>query len=81
MVVEKQSFKEQLTDAIKDAGMQLIDMAEDLANDADKNLLSSLTIYVRFDPEIRTMQIPTIQVDKEYICKAAIDRLKGASRN
>lgn len=75
MVVEKQSFKEQLTDAIKDAGMQLIDMAEDLANDADKNLLSSLTIYVRFDPEI-----PTIQVDKEYICKATIDRLKGASR-
>lgn len=80
MVVEKHSFKEQLTDAIKDAGMQLIDMAEDLANDADKNLLSSLTIYVRFDPEFCAMQIPTIQVDKEYICKAAIDRMKGASR-
>jgi hypothetical protein len=80
MVVEKQSFKEQLTDAIKDAGMQLIDMAEDLANDADKNLLSRLTIYVRFDPEFCIMQMPTIQVDKEYICKAAIDRMKGASR-
>lgn len=80
MVVEKQSFKEQLTDAIKDAGMQLIDMAEDLANDADTNLLSRLTIYVKFDPEFCTMQIPTIQVDKEYICKAAIDRMKGASR-
>lgn len=80
MVVEKQSFKEQLTDAIKDAGMQLIDMAEDLANDADKNLLSRLTIYVKFDPEFCTMRIPTIQVDKEYICKAAIDRMKGASR-
>ena len=80
MTVERPSFAEQLTEAIKDAGQQLIDMAEDLAHDAGKNFLSNITIYVRFDPEIQTMQIPTIQVDKEYICKAAMNRLKGASR-
>lgn len=70
----KKEFKENLNNTIKDAGHELINMAEDIACDADKNLISKLTITISFDPEQCTMHLPLIDVKKEYLCKAAIDR-------
>lgn len=70
----KKEFKENLSNAIKDAGQELINMAEDVACDADKNLISKVTITVSFDPEQCTMQLPLINIEKGYLCKAAIDR-------
>lgn len=67
-------FKEMLTNSIKDAGQELIDMAEDITQDANKNLISKVTIMVSFDPETCTMQLPMINIEKEYLCKTAIDR-------
>lgn len=70
-------FKEMLTNSIKDVGQELIDMAEDIAHDARKNLISKVTITVSFDPETCTLQLPMINIEKEYLCKTAIDRYNG----
>lgn len=67
-------FKDMLTNAVKDAGQELINMAEDIANDADKNLISKVFISVSLNPEEFTLQLPIISIEKEYLCKAAIDR-------
>lgn len=67
-------FHAKLTQAVKDAGQDLIDNAEAFVGEAD--LLSIMTITLRFDPSFSMLQ-PTIDVDKEYICKTAFERLKG----
>ena len=66
-------FHRQLTQTIRDVGQELIDNAEDIS---DTNpMLSRMTITIDFDPELN-MRTPTITVDKEYLCKRAIDRLR-----
>lgn len=75
--VKVNKFKEMLTNAIKDTGQELINMAEDIASDADKNLISKVTITVSFDPERCTTELPFINIEKEYLCKTAIDRCNG----
>lgn len=65
-------FKEELAQAVKDAGRQIIDMADDIAGDT--TLLQRLNIHVNFDPEY-DMRVPTIEVHRKYICKESIDRL------
>lgn len=70
----KKDFKEKLNYAIKDAGNELVKMADDITNDCGENLLSKLEINIIFDPKEFTMEIPTIEVIKEYLCKTAIDR-------
>lgn len=70
----KGRFHAGLAQAVKDAGQDLIDNAEEFAGEAD--LLRNLTITLRFEPDFSMLQ-PTIDVDKEYICKTAYERLKG----
>lgn len=71
-VTQNGDFVMKLTNAIRDAGQEIIDRAPDIAG---KNpMLSNMTITISFDPEIG-MCCPTIEVNKEYLCKRAIDRL------
>lgn len=69
----KANFHAKLVQSVKDAGQDLIDNAEEFVGKAD--LLSGMTITLRFDPSFNMLQ-PTIDVDKEYICKTAYERLK-----
>lgn len=71
---QKGRFHAELAQAVKDAGQDLIDNAEEFVGEAD--LLSDMTITLHFDPNFSMLQ-PTIEVDKEYICKTAFERLKG----
>lgn len=66
-------FQKKLIQAVKDAGQEIVDNAEDFVGSA--NMLSDMTITIRFDPE-RDMCLPTIEVDKTYLCKPAWDRFK-----
>lgn len=61
-----------LTEAVQDAGQEIIDRAPDIVGTGE--MLSNMTITIEFDPEFR-MLAPTIVVNKEYLCKRAIDRL------
>lgn len=70
----KRNFQEDLINAVKDAGQDLVNNAEEYVGKAE--LLSSMTITINFDPEIG-MRMPVIDIDKEYLCKAAYERLNG----
>lgn len=63
-----------LTKAVQDAGQELIDRAPDIVGTG--KMLARMTITIDFDPEFH-MVSPTITVEKEYLCKRAIDRLNG----
>ena len=67
-------FNQKLAQAIRDTGQELIDQAEDISG--TNPMLSSLTITIYFDPEWNMLN-PTIDVDKEYLCRRAVDRLRG----
>ena len=67
-------FNQKLAQAIRDAGQELIDQADDISG--TNPMLSSLTITIYFDPEWNMLN-PTIDVDKEYLCRRAVDRLRG----
>lgn len=68
-------FRKKLADAVRDAGQELINNADEYVGSVD--LLSSMTITLKFDPSFSMLQ-PTIEVDKEYLCKTAYDRcVKG----
>lgn len=74
-ITNKENFRKNLVDAVKDAGLDLIDNAEEFVGEAD--LLSSMTITIRFDPDFN-MRFPVINIDKDYLSKAAYDRyVKG----
>lgn len=67
-------FRKKLADVVRDAGQDLIDNAEEYVGSVD--LLSSMTITIKFDPEFG--MLPSIDVDKKYICKTSYDRyVKG----
>lgn len=72
--IKKDDFFLKLTEAVEDAGQDLIDRAADIVGGSD--LLSSMTITIRFDPEYN-MRLPRIEVYKEYLCKNALDRFRG----
>lgn len=65
-------FNEKLTKTIQDVGQELIDNAEEIVG--TKPLLSRMTITIDFDPEFNMLS-PTIEINKEYLCKRSIDRL------
>lgn len=65
-------FNEKLTKTIQDVGQELIDNAEEIAGTI--SLLTRMTITIDFDPAFNMLS-PTIEVNKEYLCKRAIDRL------
>lgn len=67
-----------LTKAVQDAGQEIIDRAPDIVGTGE--MLARMTITIDFDPEFR-MLTPMITVDKEYLCKRAIDRLNGKGEN
>lgn len=69
--IDKKDFREKLVQAVKDAGQDLIDRAEDLAGTSD--MLYSMSITIDFDPEFN-MLTPTISLERNYICKQAIER-------
>ena len=64
-------FRKKLADAVRDAGHELINNADEYVGSVD--LLSSMTITLKFDPNFSMLQ-PTIEIDKEYLCKTAYDR-------
>lgn len=66
-----EDFRKKLADSVKDAGLDLVNNADEYVGETD--LLSSMTITIRFDPTC-SMFMPTINVDKDYICKSAYDR-------
>lgn len=67
------NFQQKLIQAVKDAGQEIVDNAEDFVGSS--NMLSDMTITIRFDPE-NNMYLPTIDVDKTYLCKRACDRFR-----
>ena len=67
------NFQQKLIQAVKDAGQEIVDNAEDFVGSS--NMLNDMTITIRFDPESK-MYLPTIDVDKTYLCKRACDRLR-----
>lgn len=70
--MDANTFHEKLVQAVKDVGQDIIDNAEDYVGSA--SMLSDMTITVRFDPDFG-MLAPTIEVEKNYLCKKAVDRL------
>lgn len=68
-------FRKKLADVVRDAGQDLINNAEEYVGSVD--LLSSMTITIKFDPEFSMVQ-PIIEINKEYLCKTTYDRyVKG----
>lgn len=72
------NFQKKLIQAVKDAGQEIVDNAEDFVGSG--NMLRDMTITIRFDPEI-DMCLPTIDVDKTYLCKRAYDRFREGAKN
>lgn len=70
--MDANTFHEKLVQAVKDVGQDIIDNAEEYVGSA--NMLSDMTITISFDPNFN-MLAPTIEVDKNYLCKKAVDRL------
>lgn len=70
--VDVNNWRENLVQAIKDSGMDLVERAEDLVGSGE--LLSDLEITISFDLECK-MKMPTIDVQRTYFCKNAYDRL------
>lgn len=66
------TFHEKLVQAVKDVGQDIVENAEDYVGSA--SMLSDMTITIRFDPNF-DMFAPTIEVEKNYLCKKAVDRL------
>ncbi len=72
-------FHKRLAQTIRDVGEELIEQAEDISG--TNPMLSRITITIDFDPDFNMLN-PTIEVNKEYLCKRAIDRLrKGENGN
>lgn len=71
-------FHKRLAQTIRDVGEELIEQAEDISG--TNPMLSSITITIDFDPEYNMLN-PTIEVNKEYLCKRAIDRLNKGETN
>ncbi len=72
-------FHKRLAQTIRDVGEELIEQAEDISG--TNPMLSRITITIDFDPDFNMLS-PTIEVNKEYFCKRAIDRLrKGENGN
>lgn len=72
-------FHKRLAQTIRDVGEELIEQAEDISG--ANPMLSRITITIDFDPDFNMLN-PTIEVNKEYLCKRAIDRLrKGENGN
>lgn len=72
------NFQQKLIQAVKDAGQEIVDKAEDFVGSG--NMLCNMTITVHFDPEI-SMFCPTIDVNKTYLCERARDRLYAGKAN
>lgn len=73
------NFHKRLAQTIRDVGEELIEQAEDISG--TNPMLSRITITIDFDPDFNMLS-PTIEVNKEYLCKRAIDRLrKGENGN
>lgn len=70
-------FHKQLAQVIRDVGEELIEYAEDISG--MNPMLSNMTITIDFDP-FNNMLNPTIAINKEYLCKRAIDRLRGGRK-
>ena len=71
-------FHKKLIQAVKDAGQEIVDKAEDFVGSS--NMLSDMTITIRFDPESSTW-LPIIDVDKTYLCERACDRFMGGAKH
>lgn len=61
-----------LTKVVQDAGQEIIDRASDIVGTGE--MLSRMTITIDFDPAFQMLS-PIIMVDKEYLCKRALERL------
>lgn len=72
------NFQQKLIQAVKDAGQEIVDNAEDFVGSG--SMLSDMTITIRFDLE-HSMYLPTIDVDKTYLCKRACDRIREGVKN
>lgn len=71
-------FHKRLAQTIRDVGEELIEQAEDISG--TNPMLSRITITIDFDPDFNMLS-PTIEVNKEYLCKRAIDRLRKGETN
>lgn len=63
--------------SVQDAGQEIVDRAPDIVGAGE--MLSHMTITINFDPEFNMLS-PTIEINKEYLCKRAIDRLNGREK-
>lgn len=63
-------FRWKLVEQVKACGQELIDRAEDFVGSGD--LVSDFTIWIRF-PMGENPMLPTIEVQKEFCCKKAIE--------
>lgn len=71
-ITSTEKFRAKLFRAVQDAGQEIINRASDIVGTGE--MLSGMTITIKFDPAFQ-MVSPTITVEKEYLCKCAIERL------
>ena len=69
-MIEK--YREELVQQIKDCGQDLIDNAEKYVDDTD--MLTDMTIYIRFELGQSFGSSPTIDVTKTGLCKHTVNR-------
>ena len=59
------NIKKQYINALKNAGNILIEQAEHIMDDIEKNKIYDFSIWIRFNYE----EVPTMQIKKEYLLK------------
>lgn len=69
----QKDFRRKLVQVVKSVGLDICENAEAYVGNAD--LLSRMTITISFDPEF-DMLCPTINIDKDYLSKRAMDLLR-----
>ena len=59
------NIKKQYINALKNAGNILIEQAEHIIDDIEKNKIYDFSIWIRFNYD----EVPTMQIEKEYLLK------------
>lgn len=59
------NIKKQYINALKNAGNILIEQAENIMDDIEKNKIYDFSIWIRFNYD----EVPTMQIEKEYLLK------------
>ena len=68
--------RDELIRMIREAGLELIDRAEDMIPEG-VDLITSAVITIRIPTDTETVAIPTIEASVEMVCKSSMKKYKA----